>query len=180
MKCARSAEIFLPCFISRSGSAFIAFQLSRKTQAKPCLGQTLFPAEDSDSYMQTVQVAAKTPKGTFWFWASPKGHISSPKGHCALWYRPSENTDSYPCSRLCTCYVIYALMVRSLGEYVPNTGLVGFSLNPKYSKYAGWQISDLFTQALSENAADLCLPGKRPFSGLSSCALLPCLMCELD
>ena len=85
VKCARSMEKFLPCLFSRSGSAFVAFQFSRKTQAKPCLGQCLFPAEDSDSYMQTVQVAAKTPKGTFWFWASPKGH-------CALWYRPSENT----------------------------------------------------------------------------------------
>ena len=99
--CAQRGKIFT-LFFSRSGSAFIAFQLSRKTQAKPCLGQCLFPAEDSDSYMQTVQVAAKTPKGTFWFWASPKGHISSPKGHCALWYRPSENTGSMPlCMRNC-------------------------------------------------------------------------------
>ena len=78
VKCARSTKTFLPCFFSRSGSAFVAFQLSRKTQAKPCLGQCLFPAEDSDSYMQTVQVAAKTLKGTFWFWASPK--LAAPKG----------------------------------------------------------------------------------------------------
>ena len=49
--CAQCGNIFT-LFFSRSGSALVAFQLSRKTQAKPCLGQCLFPAEDSVSYMQ--------------------------------------------------------------------------------------------------------------------------------
>ena len=26
-----------------------------------------------------------------WFWGRPKGHIRAPKGHSALWKRPSEN-----------------------------------------------------------------------------------------
>ena len=27
----------------------------------------------------------------YWFWVRPKGHIRAPKGHRALWKRPSEN-----------------------------------------------------------------------------------------
>ena len=29
----------------------------------------------------------------YWFLGRPKGHIRGPKGHSALWKRPSENAD---------------------------------------------------------------------------------------
>ena len=28
----------------------------------------------------------------YWFWGGTKGHLGDPKGHSALWKRPSENT----------------------------------------------------------------------------------------
>ena len=62
VKCARSTETFLPCFFFTFRKCFRCFSALQKNS---CLGQYLFPAEDSDSYMQTVQVAAKTPKGIY-------------------------------------------------------------------------------------------------------------------
>ena len=52
-----------------------------------------------------------------WFWGGAKGHIRGPKGHSALWKRPSENPGPY--------IINHTLPQKG----VPSPEVAGFPLN---------------------------------------------------
>ena len=67
-----------------------------------CSLSSILRAQTVFFYVQVVEVAVKNmlvlrwnQRAHYWFWGRPKGHIRGPKGHSALWKRPSENTGWY-------------------------------------------------------------------------------------
>ena len=55
-----------------------------------------------------------------WFWGRPKGHIRAPKGHSALWKRPSENPVLWVLAvprRACQACVYHSRLVYSLASF---------------------------------------------------------------
>ena len=45
-------------------------------------------------FLLNMLVLRWSQRAYYWFWGRPKGHIRAPKGHHALWKRPSENLGS--------------------------------------------------------------------------------------
>ena len=41
--------------------------------------------------VKNMLVLRRRQRAHYWFLGRPKGHIRGPKGHSALWKRPSEN-----------------------------------------------------------------------------------------
>ena len=83
---------------------------------------------------QIVQVGVKNmlvlrwnQRAHYWIWGRPKGHIiiRNPKGHTALWKRPSENTVPHV-----NLVRVYGFLVHESNQEALEGVLIGSGMQP--------------------------------------------------